>query len=111
MGIAGLRLMDRTVVPLSRGSKILLGGITKPLWTYTKFLTARPIRDIYGIIDAKRSLLLRGGQRTNLVNVFNEAGAEQHGGGTADSSTITFPGLPIRCGFGFFRCNLFLSQS
>jgi hypothetical protein len=32
-------------------SKILLGGITTPLWTYTKFLTARPFRDIYGIVE------------------------------------------------------------
>ena len=32
-------------------SEILLGGITKLLWTYTKFLSARPIRDIYGIVE------------------------------------------------------------
>lgn len=32
-------------------SEILLGGITKPLWTYTKFLSTRPIRDIYGIVE------------------------------------------------------------
>ena len=32
-------------------SEILLGGITKSLWTYNKFLTARPTRDIYGIIE------------------------------------------------------------
>jgi hypothetical protein len=32
-------------------SEILLGGITRSLWTYNKFLTARPIRDIYGIIE------------------------------------------------------------
>jgi hypothetical protein len=32
-------------------SEILLGGITKPLWPYNKFVTARPIRDIYGIVE------------------------------------------------------------
>jgi hypothetical protein len=32
-------------------SEILLGGITKSLWTYNKFLTARPTRDIYGIVE------------------------------------------------------------
>src|ERR1700747_720831 len=32
-------------------SEIVLGGITKPLWTYTKFLSARPIRDIYGTVE------------------------------------------------------------
>jgi hypothetical protein len=32
-------------------SEILLGGITKPLWTYHSFLTASPIRDIYGVVE------------------------------------------------------------
>jgi hypothetical protein len=32
-------------------SEILLAGITSPLWTYTKFLTARPIEDTYGVIE------------------------------------------------------------
>jgi hypothetical protein len=32
-------------------SKILLGGLLKPLWTYTRFLSARPIRDTYGILE------------------------------------------------------------
>src|ERR1700740_130599 len=31
-------------------SEILLGGITRPLWTYTKYLTPRPIHDTYGIV-------------------------------------------------------------
>jgi hypothetical protein len=32
-------------------SEILLAGITRPLWTYTKFLTARPVHDTYGVIE------------------------------------------------------------
>ena len=32
-------------------SEILLVGITKPLWTYTRFLSARPIRDTYGTVE------------------------------------------------------------
>jgi hypothetical protein len=32
-------------------SEILLAGITTPLWTYTKFLSARPIHDTYGIVE------------------------------------------------------------
>jgi hypothetical protein len=32
-------------------SEILLAGILTPLWTYTKFLTARPIHDTYGIVE------------------------------------------------------------
>ena len=37
--------------PADAMSQILLGGVTKPLWTYTKFLSASPIRDTYGIIE------------------------------------------------------------
>jgi hypothetical protein len=32
-------------------SEILLGGFERKLWTYNKFLSARPIRDIYGIVE------------------------------------------------------------
>ena len=32
-------------------SEILLAGITRPLWTYTKFLTARPVPDTYRVIE------------------------------------------------------------
>ena len=32
-------------------SEILLAGITSPLWTYTRFLSARPIHDTYGIVE------------------------------------------------------------
>jgi hypothetical protein len=32
-------------------SEILLAGISIPLWTYAKFLTARPIHDTYGIVE------------------------------------------------------------
>ena len=32
-------------------SEIQLGGITRPLWTYTSFLSTRPIDDTYGVIE------------------------------------------------------------
>jgi len=32
-------------------SKIRFGGITRELWTYTKFLSKRPIEDAYGVIE------------------------------------------------------------
>jgi hypothetical protein len=32
-------------------SEILLAGITRSLWTYTRFLSARPIRDTYGTVE------------------------------------------------------------
>jgi hypothetical protein len=50
-------LIPGTLVQIVQGdpangmSEILLGGITRPLWTYTKYLTARPIHDTYGIIE------------------------------------------------------------
>ena len=37
--------------PANGMSEILLGGITRPLWTYTNYLTARPIHDTYGIVE------------------------------------------------------------
>jgi hypothetical protein len=46
-------------------SEILMGGITRPLWTYTKFLTARPIKDTYGIVEtpATSGLIVRADAR------------------------------------------------
>ena len=41
--------------PVNCMSEILLGGITRPLWTYTNFSTAGPIRDIYGIVETPDS--------------------------------------------------------
>lgn len=32
-------------------SQVRLGGITTDLWTYTKFLSKRPIEDPYGVIE------------------------------------------------------------
>jgi hypothetical protein len=32
-------------------SEILMAGITRWLWTYTRFLTARPIHDTYGVVE------------------------------------------------------------
>jgi hypothetical protein len=32
-------------------SKIRIGGIVKELWTFTRFLSRRPIKDTYGVIE------------------------------------------------------------
>jgi hypothetical protein len=32
-------------------SQIQLGNITVPLWTYSRFLSKSPVRDIYGVIE------------------------------------------------------------
>jgi hypothetical protein len=64
--------------PANGMSKTLLGGITKPLWTYSNFLTARPIRDIYEIADVQPSLKglsefrsPRGGKTIRVERAFH----------------------------------------
>jgi hypothetical protein len=37
--------------PATGMSQIRLGGITSDLWTYTKFLSKRPVEDPYGVIE------------------------------------------------------------
>jgi hypothetical protein len=37
--------------PSSGMSQIRLGGVTRDLWTYTKFLSKRPLTDPYGSIE------------------------------------------------------------
>ena len=37
--------------PATGMSEIQLGGITRLLWTYTNFLTTRPMQDTYGVIE------------------------------------------------------------
>jgi hypothetical protein len=54
-------------------SEILLGGITKPLWTYTKFLSTRPIRDIYGIVETLETAdLIDPGDAAIAAGALNE---------------------------------------
>jgi hypothetical protein len=54
-------------------SGILLGGIAKPLWTYTRFLTARPIRDIYGIVETPYTAgLIDPGDAAGVRSALNE---------------------------------------
>jgi hypothetical protein len=37
--------------PANGMSQIIWGETIRPLWTYTRFLTARPIHDTYGIVE------------------------------------------------------------
>ena len=54
-------LIPGTIVRLVRNdpatgmSEIQLGGITRSLWTYSKFLSARPIPDTYEVIETPES--------------------------------------------------------
>jgi hypothetical protein len=49
-------------------SRILIGGIVKPLWTYTGFLTATPIQDTYGIVETPKN--------TGLIDTGDISGVE-----------------------------------
>jgi hypothetical protein len=41
--------------PATGMSEIQLTGVTRPLWTYTRFLSTRPIEDVYGVIETPKS--------------------------------------------------------
>jgi hypothetical protein len=36
-------------------SQILIGGIVKPLWTYTGYLSVTPVTDTYGVIETPKN--------------------------------------------------------
>jgi hypothetical protein len=74
-------LIPGTLVRITRDdqvngmSEILLGGITKPLWTYTRFLSVRPIRDAYGIIETPDTAgLVDPGDTAAAGSALNERG-------------------------------------
>jgi hypothetical protein len=54
-------------------SEIQLGGITIPLWTYTKFLSARPMEDTYGVIETPANSGLIPSRGTGLIQLPPEA--------------------------------------
>lgn len=59
-------------------SEILLRGITKPLWTYTTFLSSRPIQDIYGIVETPDTAgLIDPGEPAVAGSALNERGSEE----------------------------------
>ena len=49
-------------------SEILLAGIKRHLWTYTKYLSARPIHDTYGIVETP--------ENTGLIDTGNTGEVE-----------------------------------
>src|SRR5258708_12686518 len=55
--------------PASGMSQVNLGGITKPLWTCTKFLGTRPIRDTYGVIETPETSGLIAGAHAGLIQL------------------------------------------
>ena len=60
-GLEAYYLMPGSIVyvrkndPATGMSEIKLTGVTRPLWTCTRFLSTRPIEDIYGVIETPKS--------------------------------------------------------
>jgi hypothetical protein len=52
--------------PAKGMSQIWVGGITTPLWTYTRFLSKHPVRDTYGNIEMPEERGLTPKRRCNL---------------------------------------------
>jgi hypothetical protein len=56
-------------------SQIHLGGITRDLWTYTRFLSKRPITDPYGVIETPEASGLVSAQETGTSDPRERSGA------------------------------------
>jgi hypothetical protein len=54
--------------PAKGMSQIRMAGITRDLWTYTKYLSKRPITDPYGIVETPENagIILTGTERIDL---------------------------------------------
>lgn len=53
--------------PAKGMSQIWVGGITTPLWTYTRFLSKHPVRDTYGTIETPEDCGLRPKAETAVI--------------------------------------------
>ena len=55
--------------PAKGMSQIRLAGITRDLWTYTKYLSKRPIVDPYGIVETPENAGIILGGTTESINL------------------------------------------
>jgi hypothetical protein len=70
-------------------SKILVGGIVKPLWTYTRFLSATPIQDTYGIIETPENTgLVDTGDIGEVEIRMNRSTIQRRSRGCLDSTRV-----------------------
>jgi len=56
-------------------SQIRFGGITRDLWTLTRFLSRRPVRDPYGVIETPENSGLILAQTTSISDPRERSGA------------------------------------
>jgi hypothetical protein len=75
-------------------SQIRLGGITRDLWTYTKFLSKRPIEDPYGVIENPENSGLIPTETTGVSQMSGQPEAMPTS--SASPTPSTSPTLPIK---------------
>ena len=74
-------LISGTIVQLvqedstSGMSQIRFGGITRDLWTFTRFLSKRPVTDPYGVIETPETSGLISAQTTSPSDTRERSGA------------------------------------
>jgi hypothetical protein len=61
--------------PPSGLTQVRLGGITTDLWTYTKFLSKRPVTDPYGVIETPENSGLIPTATTGMSQTLDQSGA------------------------------------
>ena len=59
--------------PVNDMSQVQLGGFATFLWTYSRFLSKHPIRDIYGVIETPEDSGIMPSLTTPVVPVESEA--------------------------------------
>jgi hypothetical protein len=60
--------------PSSGLTQVRLGGITTDLWTYTRFLSKRPITDPYGVIETPENSGLIPTATTGMSPMLDQSG-------------------------------------
>jgi len=75
-------------------SQIRLGGITRDLWTYTRFLSKRPIEDPYGVIENPENSGLIPTETTGVSQMSGQPEAMPTS--SASPTPSTSPTLPIK---------------
>jgi hypothetical protein len=56
-------------------SQIRFGGITRDLWTFTRFLSQRPVKDPYGVIETPETSGLISSETTSISDTSERSGA------------------------------------
>ena len=58
--------------PAKGMAEIRLGGVSRSLWTYTRFLSRHPVRDTYGVIETPENSGLIQNANTSVDPDFSE---------------------------------------